>query len=674
MCGIGAVLILSSAAATVRRGDLLRMARTLSHRGPDGMGLFRSSRVGLVHTRLSVVDISGGAQPMANEDETLWVVFNGEIFNHVELRQELSALGHHFRTRSDTEVIVHAWESWGENAFSRFNGQWAIVLYDETKNEVILARDRVGVRPLHLAMHAGKLLVASEAKALFAADPSLPREIDPTSVAEALTYWAPLAPHTMFRHVTELVPGTIRRYRLLDGGFESREHRFYRPAFPPSISSFSGDIREATEAVRQALERAVALRVTRADVPVASYLSGGLDSTLVSALAQDATQGRLQTFSLRFDSPEYDETAFQEEAVRALGTDHRSISITGRAVADAFPQMVWHAEKTLLRTAPAPLFLLSKLVQQSGIKVVLTGEGADEMFAGYDIFREGKVRRFWARQPQSKLRPRLLERLYPYLARSPVAQRSVAQLFFGRDLHKAQEPGFTHGLRWSSAAALQRLLTPEARGEWATSERGVDAVMSALPADSPTWEHLSRDQLVEIETLLSPYLLSSQGDRVLMAHSVEGRFPFLDADVMELAHSLPAAFKLHVLDEKHVLKRVAKNRIPASIVGRKKQPYRAPNAEAFLGGYEPDWAREVTSPRALEMLGIFDKNAVAALFAKVRGALAKNARATLSNADDMAVVAVLSTQLLARVTVAHAPTSEPPIVCDIERAGAVPGR
>lgn len=667
MCGIAAIVRLSAASKAVDRDDLLKMAAALAHRGPDGMGLYRSPRVGLVHTRLAVVDIAGGVQPMANEDDSLHVVFNGEIFNHVELRAELEALGHRFRSRSDTEVIVHAWESWGESAFERFNGQWAIALVDEVRGEVVLARDRLGVRPLHVVEHAGRLLVASEVKALFAADRSLARALDGSSVAAALTYWAPLAPHTMFAGIEELRPGSVRTITLTNNGAEMRERRLYRPAFPPTVSAFEGSIDDAANAVSAALTKAVELRVTRADVPVASYLSGGLDSTLVAALAQRATSGRLQTFSLRFASSEYDETPYQDEAVAALGTEHRSILVGDSDIANVFPEVVWHAEKTLLRSAPAPLFLLSKLVRQSGVKVVLTGEGADEMFAGYDLFREGKVRRFWAKHPGSSFRPRLLERLYPYLARSPVAQRALSRSFFGRDLERSGEPGFAHGLRWSSASALHRLLRPEIREAWKTSGRGVSTLTAELPEEFGDWGSLAQDQFVEIETLLSPYLLSSQGDRVLMGNSVEGRFPFLDADVMDLAHRLPASYKLRVLDEKHVLKRVASGLIPRSIVARKKQPYRAPNASAFLGECEPDWVREVTARAAVEAAGIFEPDAVDALCMKVRSVLSRSTASTLSNADDMAVVAVLSTQLVHRGGPAADAACAPPLQREICR-------
>jgi asparagine synthase (glutamine-hydrolysing) len=331
--------------------------------------------------------------------------------------------------------------------------------------------------------------------------------------------------------------------------------------------------------------------------------------------------------------------------------------------------VIYHTERPILRTAPAPLFLLSRLVREHGIKVVLTGEGADEMFGGYDLFREGKVRRFWARAPQSTRRPRLLERLYPYLARSPVAQQAMARQFFGRDLAAWQAPGFAHGTRWHTSGALKRLLGAEMR-ERARSRNVVADFLGTLPRELHGWSFLAQDQCVEIRTLLSGYLLSSQGDRMLMAHSVEGRFPFLDKDVVALADSLPADYKLRGLDEKHVLKRAARGLVPDEIVSRQKQPYRAPDALSFVGSAAPDYADEVLAESAVAEAGVFDPKAVAQLWRKCR---ARAGEAQFSNTDNMALVAVLSTQLLHHQHVRNRPLGECPATLrtDVDRVNTV---
>ncbi|MBL0274999.1 MAG: asparagine synthase (glutamine-hydrolyzing) [Anaeromyxobacter sp.] len=653
MCGIAGSLALRPGLPPPSLEDVQAMVGALRHRGPDEFGLYRDARVALGHARLSIIDLATGQQPLANEDLTTWVVFNGEIFNYLELRAELLALGHRFRTRSDTEVIVHAWEAWGDGCFERFNGQFAIALWDAPRQVLVLARDRLGVRPIYLAEHAGRLWFASEVKALFAGAPGLPRALDPVGLAETFTFWTVVPPQSVFLGVSELEPGHVRV--ITPGGATDRA--YWTPSYPARPEeAFQGSPAEAAERVRQALTQAVSLRMLRADVPVGSYLSGGLDSSLVAALGREVKGDRFCTFSLRFEDAEFDETPYQRAVVRRIGSDHREVVVGRRDIAEAFPAVVAHAERPLLRTAPAPLFLLSRLVRDAGIKVVLTGEGADELFGGYDLFREGKVRRFWGRQPASACRPRLLERLYPYLARSPVAQQALAREFFGRDRERWGEPGFAHQTRWRSAAALHRLFTPEVRAE-AQRVDVVARLLGSLPGPFSRWSFLAQDQYLEVRTLLSGYLLSSQGDRMLMGHSVEGRFPFLDADVVALADSLPAAAKLQGLDEKHVLKRAARGLVPEEVLARPKQPYRAPDALCFVGADAPAWVAETLSPQAVAEAGVFDPRAVDRLWRKCRTAAGAE---PLSNADNMALVGVLSTGLLHRQLVQARPTRAAP--------------
>jgi asparagine synthase (glutamine-hydrolysing) len=620
---------------------LERALAAMLHRGPDELGLYLDDRAGLAHARLSIIDLASGQQPLGNEDGTLWISFNGEIFNYLELREELLACGHRFRTRSDTEVIVHAWEQWGVDALDRFNGQWAFALWDSRKGELVLSRDRVGVRPLYFAEHGGELIFASEVKSVFAAAPELPRAFDPVGLDQCFTWWTMIAPRTAFAGVSELEPGHVRIYRLgADGSaaFSVEDRAYWTPRFG---GDFRGRLADAEEQVGAALQRATELRMLRADVEVGSYLSGGLDSSLIATLGRRAKGAGFHTFSLRFADAEYDEGEYQRLMAQALGVEHHEVTVTRRDIAEVFPAVCLHAERPLLRTAPAPMFLLSRLVREHGIKVVLTGEGADEMFAGYDLFREGAVRRFWARAPSSQLRPRLLERLYPYLARSPVAQRAMSQAFFGRGLDGWQAPGFAHQLRWQTTSAIKRLLSERMRV--AATESA--SVPGDLPYDFSRWSYLAQDQYLEIRTLMSGYLLSAQGDRMLMANSIEGRFPFLDREVMELAGSLPDAFKLRGLDEKHVLKRLAKGILPEAVRKRPKQPYRAPDALAFVGQEAPSYLPELVQPDALAAAGVFDPAAASKLWEKCKG---RGDAGQFSNIDNMALVALISTQLVWR--------------------------
>jgi asparagine synthase (glutamine-hydrolysing) len=654
MCGIAGVIALRDDLPPADINEAARMAGALRHRGPDEFGLYRDRLAALAHARLSIIDLSAGQQPLSNEDGTWWIVFNGEIFNYIELRQELEAHGHVFRTKSDTEVIVHAYEQWQDDAFRRFNGQWALALWNASTSTLVLARDPFGVRPLYVAEHRGRLFFASEVKAMFAADPTLPRRFDPAGLDQLFTFWTPVAPQTIFDGIEEIEPGTTRTYTR---GALVRQSRCWSRAYPASDgAAYAGTLDDAVQEVRAGLERATSLRMLRADVPVGSYLSGGLDSSLVAALGLRAKGAKFSTFSLRFEDAEYDETQYQREMSAYLQSDHHEVLVSRRDIARVFPDVIFHTERPVLRTAPAPLFLLSRLVRDAGIKVVLTGEGADEMFAGYDLFREAKVRRFWARQPASLRRPKLLERLYPYLQRSPVAQQAIMRQFFGQGLDRASAPGFGHEPRWRGASALKRLLAGDMRPRAGTPDSR-DALIAALPSEFSNWSPLAQDQYLETHTLLSGYLLSSQGDRMLMANSVEGRFPFLDRHVVALAESLPASYKLRVLDEKHVLKKAAAGLVPPSILGRKKQPYRAPDALSFAEPEASDWIEEVASARALSEAGVFDPAGSRRLLDKCQS---RAAAGQFSNADNMAVVGILSAQLVHHHFIRTRPEGCPP--------------
>jgi asparagine synthase (glutamine-hydrolysing) len=654
MCGIAGVVSLREDLEPPSLDGIGRMAGALKHRGPDEFGIYRDRRAGLAHARLSIIDLSTGQQPLSNEDGTLWIVFNGEIFNYIELREELEGRGHTFRTKSDTEVIVHAYEEWGDGAFERFNGQWAVALWNAADATLVLARDPFGVRPLYVAEHRGRLIFASEVKAIFAGEPSVPRRFDASGLDQLFTFWTPVAPRTVFDGIEELEPGSSRTYAR---GSLVRRSRCWAPAYPTATEpGFAGTVDDAVDQVRSALETATSLRMLRADVPVGSYLSGGIDSSLIAALGLRAKGAKFSTFSLRFEDAEYDETPHQRAMAQYLDSDHHEVLVSRRDIASVFPEVIFHTERPILRTAAAPLHLLSRLVRDAGIKVVLTGEGADEMFAGYDIFREAKVRRFWARQARSTTRPRLLERLYPYLARSPVAQRAITRQFFGYGLDRAKDPGFGHDVRWRGTSAIKRLLRPDLQ----SGSAGPDAIatlLASLPRHFSQWSPLAQDQYIEVQTLLSGYLLSSQGDRMLMANSVEGRFPFLDRHVATLAESLPPAYKLRVLDEKYVLKRAAIGLVPQEILRRKKQPYRAPDALSFAEPDAAEWIEAVTSPAALEAAGVFVPSAARQLVDKCR---TRASGGQFSNVDNMGVVGVLSTQLVHHHFIRQPPEASAP--------------
>jgi asparagine synthase (glutamine-hydrolysing) len=653
VCGIAGVL------AVGPRGlpgapALEAAVAALGHRGPDDSGHYADDQVVLGHTRLSIVDLAGGAQPMPSADGSIWVVFNGEIYNHVELRAELAAAGHQFRTRSDTEVIAHAYQAHGLDFVHRFNGQFSIALWDRRQQRLVLARDRLGVRPLYLARGADRLAFASEVKALRALADGPGRALDRRTLAQIFTLWAPLSPRSAFAGVESLPPGHL----LVAERGAIRIERYWDWRLDRQPDQLGLDrLGQAVEEIEALVLDAVRLRL-RSDVPVGAYLSGGLDSSIITTLIKTRTDTPLRSFSLSFEDAEYDESVYQQALIRQLGAEHSSVVCSRRDIGRAFPRTIFHTECPVLRTAPTPMLLLADLVRRSGYKVVLTGEGADELFGGYDLFKEAQIRRFWARRPDSRLRPALLGRLYPYLATSPAASAAYAQSFFRPGIETPDDPLFAHRPRWNTTRRSWGFFSAELRDELAGFDPA-DDVRDTLPPDFARWPPLGRDQYVEARTLLSEYLLSSQGDRMGMASSVEGRFPFLDHRLLELSARLAPELKLFGLKEKFILKRAFGHLLPASIVRRPKQPYRAPDSSSFFVDERPlGYVAELLAPDRLRRAGHFDPPAVSRLVEKCRRGKASGA------VDNMAFVGILSTMLLDELFVRGT------AVADLERAAA----
>jgi asparagine synthase (glutamine-hydrolysing) len=646
MCGIAGILGMGSNAREPSPQELLRMVGVLHHRGPDGYGIYIDDHAGLAHARLSIIDRAGGGQPLCNEDSSIWVTFNGEIFNFIELRQELEALGHRFATRSDTETIVHAFEQWGRDCFAKFNGQFAIGLWDRKARELWLARDQAGICPLFIARAPGCLVFGSEAKAIFASG-RIAAEPDAMGLAQAFVLWAAAAPTTCFKGVECLAPGTCRRYRL-DG--TQVEWSFAAMDFHPDHHS-RATLASAAEELDDALTRAIRLRL-RADVPVGAYLSGGLDSSVIAKLCALANKAPIETFSLRFDDTKYDEGSAQKRVAAYLGTRHHEIVVTPQHIQEHLPLVIRHCETPLTRAGPAPMFLLSGLVRELGFRVVLTGEGADEMFGGYDVFKEAKVRAFWARHPKSTMRPALLSRVHPYVANA--ASPDMWRAFFQRGLDQINDPFFSHRPRWENTSWLLRFLAPGVR-ESCAPQAMIERAANRLPHG---WDHesvVSRAQTIEAAVFMSSYLLSSQGDRALMANSVEGRFPFLDPQVIALGRRLPDSLKLAGLHEKIVLRTVAAKYLPDEIRARRKWPYRAPITSALFGPGAPEYVRELLTPEALSRNALLDPKTASGLVQ--RGLKAT----TLSEREEMGMMGLLTLQLWDRSFLRGSASGDPRI-------------
>jgi asparagine synthase (glutamine-hydrolysing) len=391
--------------------------------------------------------------------------------------------------------------------------------------------------------------------------------------------------------------------------------------------------------VLELLADAVRIRL-RADVPVGCYLSGGLDSSGTTALVVRNFNKHVRTFGIRFDSAGYDEGEHQSLMVRHLNVNHTDLKATNEQIGAALADCLWHCEKPLLRTGPVPLFLLSDVVRKSGYKVVITGEGADEVFGGYNIFKEAKIRRFLAKYPSSQRRAELVGQLYLYIFRDPRLKRTL-QSFFAKGLDKIDDPLFSHFIRWDGTSRIKTFFSQElveAVGQY----DGYEQVRQSLPEAYEKADDLSRAQYLEMAIFLSNYLLSSQGDRVAMAHSVEIRLPFLDLRVIDLMAHIPSKWKIMGMNEKHILKKSFEGILPKEVISRPKHPYRAPIKQSLLNDKTTEYTKEVLSAGSLGKAGLFDAGKVTKLLQKAQ------AVDKLSEIDSMALIGVMSSQIIHR--------------------------
>ena len=451
------------------------MLGTIRHRGPDQFGIYLDEHVGLGNARLSIIDLSTGQQPIANEDETLWIVFNGEIFNYLELRLELESRGHRFSTTSDTEVILHLYEEYGPDCLSRLNGQFAIAIWDARDRTLFLARDRLGVRPLFYTEAGGALVFGSEIKAILAA-PGRPRGARP---AWRWTRSSPSGARSRRGRSSAGSGAAARPLHAGQGRPRSRVERYWELAFPEDGAAPQRPTREYAEELREPADR-------RHAHPAARRRPGRRLPERRARLVDHHGHHPQPDRRTRWrPSPSPSPTATSTRAAssctmaEALGTEHHVVRATYADIGAVFPEVVWHAETPLLRTAPAPMFLLSGLVRENRFKVVLTGEGADEFLAGYDIFKEAKIRRFWAEQPESTCRPPLFNRLYPWNAGGR-RSRAIVKAFFGAGAHRGRRPRLLARAPLADHGPGQALLQ---RGRAAGGRTADDGHLDALLPD-----------------------------------------------------------------------------------------------------------------------------------------------------------------------------------------------
>lgn len=633
MCGIAGIY--NSTEISDNPDDLLkRMLARIQYRGPDENGIYINKRVALGSVRLSIIDIRSGQQPLSTPDGKYWIVFNGEIFNYIELKTDLINLGYSFRTESDTEVLLFSYLEYGAECLNKLNGQFVFAIWNNEKKDLFIARDRVGIRPLFYSMVKRSFVFGSEIKTLFE-HPDIHAEIDPVSLSQVFTFWSTLTPRTIFKGIFELPPGHYIRI----SGDKTEIKPFWSLKFPVDREAcFKGSIGDAASELEMLLTDAVRIRL-RADVQVAAYLSGGLDSSATTALIKKIAPQTLQTFSIGFQDSEFDETPYQQEVSKHLGTRHTAFTCTHQDIGNAFPDVVWHSEVPILRTAPVPMYCLSKKVRENNIKVVITGEGADEMLAGYDIFKEGVIREFWSREPNSKYRPLLLQKLYPYLAQFHGKNKNMLKFFYGYQLQDTASPFYSHILRWKNTSGIHNFFSADIKSALNGYDQ-YDEVKKMLPDNFDQYDRLGKAQWLESVIFMSSYLLSSQGDRVSMANSVEGRYPFLDYRVIEFAATLPPDFKLHGLNEKFILKRMMNNRLPESVLKRPKQAYRAPIAKSFLSSPAREYVMDLLSEKDITRTGLFSHQAVQKLLQKISDS------DMVTEIENMALAGTISAQLI----------------------------
>jgi asparagine synthase (glutamine-hydrolysing) len=622
MCGIVAIY---SARQSIPADGLERATRRLTHRGPDGQRtwLAADGRVGLGHTRLSIIDLATGDQPIASEDETLRIVANGEFYDFERVRRDLEGRGHRLRTRSDSEIALHLYEDFGPACLRHLRGEFAFAIWDGLNDTLFAARDRFGIKPLYYATRGDVLYLASEVKALLAA--GVPARWDRAAFFQGNHFLGTPPERTLFEGIYPVPPG---HYLLASGGFV-RLIRYWDFDYPAAVDG--GPTRpdaEYAERFRDALDEAVRLRL-RSDVPVGCYLSGGLDSCSVLGLAARHHAGPIRAFTLTFDHADYDEGAIAREMAAHAGADFRPIPVRQSDLADRFADAVCQAEVLSFNAHGVAKYLLSRAVRESGYKVVLTGEGSDEILAGYAHFRRDLLL-YHAHGQDAGAARQLLERLQTdnAISRGLLLPDGEAAPLAGVRSALGFVPSWLEA-QATTAARLRALFASDFAAEFAGSDpyraflNGLD-VSGQLAGREPVNQSL----YLWSKLPLPNYILAVLGDRMEMAHSVEGRVPFLDHRVVELVRELPVSQKIHGMTEKYVLREAARPVLSATVYRRQKHPFLAPPAALAPGERLYELMQDTLRGPATASLPFYDRAKVVAILDGLP-ALADSARTAL---------------------------------------------
>ena len=594
MCGICGIF--DRAGRAVEPALVTRMMSVIRHRGPDGDGRFVDREIGLGHVRLSIIDVDGGAQPIANEDGRLQVVFNGEIYNHVELRGELEALGHTFRTRSDTEVIVHAYEQWGRDCVGRFNGMFAFALWDSTERELFLARDHLGIKPLYYVDLGSRVLFGSEIKALLQ-DPDCPRDVDVEALADLFTFRYVPSPRTLFKGIRKLAPG--HSMRISRDRVEVK--RFWNWVPRVHTRRSEGDLIEEYQTL---LEDAVRMQL-RSDVPLGLFLSSGIDSGVLLAIMSQYTSGPVQAFTIGFEGGEKtNEVEDARRLAQMFGADHHFMMVTPGDYESYYQRYLSDLEEPVGNETAAAFFFVSRLTSQT-VKVALTGQGADEPWAGYNRYVGAKLSAVYSRMPV-----RVTDGVASLVARVPGRferlKRSAVALGEPDVLKR-----FVKIYSFFSADMRRQLFVPRLRGELDLREYQSEAALRHLQADVEDLDPLTQMLYMDTRSNLPDDLLMV-GDKMSMANSLEARVPFLDYRLVEFIEQLPPGLKLNKLTGKYLHKRALEKWLPKDVVWRKKKGFANPVEHWFRDRMRP-FVEECLLARDSAVAQFFDQAYIARL-------------------------------------------------------------
>ena len=582
MCGIAGIIKLDPQDAA-EKARLKQMCGVLRHRGPDGEGLFVDGPAGFGNRRLAIVDVAGGHLPMANEDESVWIAYNGEVYNHAALRPGLEQRGHRYRTRSDAETILHLYEEEGERCVERLQGMFAFAIWDRARRRLLLARDRLGIKPLYYAVTDHEILFGSEIKAILAAGSFRPA-LNEAVIPEFLATRFVAGEETFFRGIRKLLPGRTLSWSPQDG---FRLRRYWK--LPAEIHETPAPLPEVAREVRARLGAAVQSHLM-SDVPLGLFLSGGLDSSGIAALMAPMVAGPIRTFAVGFAEQEANELGYARLVARAVGAEHREVVVTPAEFFSALPGLIWHEDEPIAFTSSVPLYFVSRLAREH-VKVVLTGEGSDELFFGYPWYkvtswndRLGRAYRAVAPRP---LRDRIrgaIPSLPPRLGR--YARRSFLAL----------EPTL-RGLFYENFAVFPLGLQQELHADPGLLDgRDPYAEEMRCYAEAPGGM-LERMSHADLQTYLTELLMKQ--DQMSMAASVESRVPFLDHEFVEFVAAMPGRYKLRGWRTKAVLRAALRDLVPREILSRRKMGFPVPVGRWLRGPFWPAVEEFVLGPRAL---------------------------------------------------------------------------